>query len=195
MKSDHLTAATSAAHLSDSSCTLINKKGNVCRGLWVEGFTRRLPGSPSVMAPSQTKASGVALEDQETRASVRQTHATSKITMVSRDSQRSSLDRHEACWRAQRGDCITQSSQCEPPQKENRGGAGVGGQTRKVIKSDNFTILGGLDVTQYKKVRTDCFPASDTWKCRRAIVPECIFRMWFNSRTPLGPYLEKQSRD
>lgn len=57
--------------------------GENCGGRGV--FTRRLLGSPSVMVPFQTKAKGAALEDQETRASVRQTHATSKITMRSCD--------------------------------------------------------------------------------------------------------------
>ena len=70
-------------------------------------FTRRLLGSPSVMVLLQTKASGDALEDHETRALVGQTHATSKITMCFCDGDQSCLDRPEASLKCAAGDCIT----------------------------------------------------------------------------------------
>lgn len=160
MKSDHLAVATAASQFPWFIWVLVNKNGTVWKEPWVEGFTQRLPGSPSVMAPLQTKESGVPLENQETRASLRQTHATSKITMGSSDSDQSSLDWLEVCWHwgtlwgglryQERVDCKPPPTPLPPKKnkiKQNPGGIGLTEPMVKVMRSDRFRELSGLCVS------------------------------------------------
>lgn len=120
------------------------------------------------MAPLQTKASGFSPEDQETRASVRQTHATSKITM------RQWPKLPGQTWgmltlKCAVGDCITNSLQSERPtskmQEDEKGWAKL-----KIIRSGFFRTVGWLCVIK-KKGHKELFPCNWSLKRQRR---ECI---------------------